>query len=303
MAKFSKWIDAAAGDPLDKVAADSLRSRLEPVEHFVRLAAADPNGDIENVHQMRVWSRRAAAATRLYKDMLPKRRRKWLNQTLKDIRGAAGDARDDDVFAMRLASEPDKAKAARVLDKVRDHRSAAQRPIVRLSRKLMASGLFERKVRKLLAKVRFRGDAAAAPADFHAWAVGQLRDQHNGFFAASKADFSDYENLHCFRIAGKELRYAVELLAPAFDESLRIQTYPLIQDLQDRLGEINDHATASARLAAWSGEVDDAELREYLRSLQQYEETQMAAKRQDFLDWWSGELADRLLDELGRLIV
>jgi CHAD domain-containing protein len=298
MAKYSKWIQAAPGDPLDQVAVRSLRSRLDPLEHYVPLAASGSDENIEYVHQMRVWSRRAAAALRLYKELLPKRRRKWLNRTLKTIRGAAGDARDDDVFALRLAADAEDPRAARLLGKVREHRASAQRPIVRLNRKLMQSGLFERKVRKLLGKVRFRGRPEECATDFHAWAVRQLDRHREAFFAASLADFSDYANLHRFRIAGKQLRYAVELLAPAFGDALQTETYPLIENLQDRLGEINDHAAAAARLDEWAKQVHGKELQEYLAALQRQEEARMANKRAAFLDWWSEELAGRLHEGL-----
>ena len=88
------------------------------------------------------------------------------------------------------------------------------------------------------------------------------------FFEASEADFGDYALLHAFRIEGKHLRYAMEIFAAAFEPSFRDQLYPLIADLQDRLGKINDHATASERFTSWLSEsdVDDA-LRSTLETL------------------------------------
>ena len=126
MAKFVKWVEAGPDELLEDVAVRSLDSRLQPVMHYVPLAAKHPERDVENVHQMRVWARRATAAMSLYKELLPKRRRKWINAQLKAIRRAANDARDDDVFLQRLADDTQHAAAVRpLLDKVRSHREMA----------------------------------------------------------------------------------------------------------------------------------------------------------------------------------
>ena len=105
MAKFIKWMEASPDELLEDVAVRSLDSRLQPVMHFVPLAAKHPEQDVEYVHQMRVWARRASAAVSLYETLLPKRRRKWISAQLKWIRRAANDARDSDVFALRLAAD------------------------------------------------------------------------------------------------------------------------------------------------------------------------------------------------------
>jgi CHAD domain-containing protein len=49
------------------------------------------------------------------------------------------------------------------------------------------------------------------------------------------------------RICGKRVRYAMELLAGALDHSFRRELYPTFAEVQEKLGTINDHATAIAR--------------------------------------------------------
>ena len=75
------------------------------------------------------------------------------------------------------------------------------------------------------------------------------------FFAAADGDLSDVKALHSFRIAGKRLRYAMELFAAAFPPAFREELYPLVEELQEKLGEINDHAAAAARLEEWQAEL------------------------------------------------
>ena len=62
------------------------------------------------------------------------------------------------------------------------------------------------------------------------------------------ADLSDVANLHQMRISGKRVRYAMELLAGAFDDSFRTELYPIYAEVQELLGTINDHATAITML-------------------------------------------------------
>ncbi len=299
MQKFSKWIQASPDEPLVDVAMRSLQSRLEPVAYYTRMAAIKASEDIEYVHQMRVWSRRASAAVRLYRKLLPKKRRKWLNRSLDEIRRSAGDARDDDVFSLRLAADREDPRAALVLADVRTQRCSAQRQIDRLYQKMFKSGRFERGAAKLLSKVRIRNKAVAdGSICFHEWSLVRYQAEVTAFFCASESDLSIYENLHRFRIAGKQLRYSIELLAPAFGDVLREKAYPLILDLQDRLGEINDHASAVRRLAIWSEHTDDPDQSGYLDELQRHEQQRMAQQRQVFLGWWSGSVVKRLRRDL-----
>ncbi|NLF72268.1 MAG: CHAD domain-containing protein [Candidatus Anammoximicrobium sp.] len=289
MAKFLKWVEAGPDELLEDVAVRTLDSRLQPVMHYVPLAAKHPERDIEHVHQMRVWARRAKAAMSLYEELLPKRRRKWINAQLQAIRRAANDARDDDVFLQRLAGDAEHAAAARpLLDAVRHHRQEAQRPIVKLWKDLFELGRFPRRCAKLLRKVGLRGAAAdAGPIAFRPWAENRIQPLLDAFFAAAEADLSDLGAMHRFRIAGKKLRYAIELLAPAFGESLRTQAYPALQDLQDRLGQINDLAAAQSCLKRWLEQAEGSQQTAYLQQMLDQEQQRLEAQRSECLAWWN----------------
>jgi CHAD domain-containing protein len=289
MAKFIKWVEAVSDEMLEDVAVRSLDSRLQPLLHFVPLAAKHPEQDVEYVHQMRVWARRAAAAVSLYEPLLPKRRRKWMNAQLKRIRRAANDARDSDVFAQRLAADKKQPPAAHLLAHVRIHRREAQQPIVAVWKELFEHGRFPRRAAKLLRKVRLRDEPAAIePIRFGPWAKERIQPVLEQFFTTAAADMSRVEALHQFRIAGKKLRYAIELLAPAFAESLRTQAYPFIQDLQEKLGKINDLATAETRLKRWLEHAADAGETAYLQELLNQEQRCLEERSNEFLAWWNG---------------
>jgi CHAD domain-containing protein len=79
----------------------------------------------------------------------------------------------------------------------------------------------------------------------------------------------------------------MELLAPAFDESLRTQAYVAVQDLQERLGEINDLASAQARLQRWLEQANSSEQAAYLQQALSREQQRLEQRRREFLAWWN----------------
>ncbi|HUG17662.1 MAG TPA: CHAD domain-containing protein, partial [Planctomycetaceae bacterium] len=90
MPQFDKWInDLSAIDPVGRVARRSVRLRLEAVGYYLPLAAKHAGENIEHVHQLRVWTRRALAALDLFTELLPKAEEKWFRKTLHKIRRAA----------------------------------------------------------------------------------------------------------------------------------------------------------------------------------------------------------------------
>jgi CHAD domain-containing protein len=246
-----KWVEASAGDRTSEVCARTLRGRLGAVLHFLPLAAKKSEKDIEQVHQLRVWSRRATAALGMYEDFLPRRRSAWMKKQLKRVRRAANEARDCDVLLGRLQKKKQPGRAAKHwLAALRAERRDAQKAIVAVYRRLARGKCFARRIDKLLERIRPRRGESVAPTDvsFGDWARQRLGSVVEGFLSGIPEDRKDEAALHQLRIRGKELRYAVELLAGAFPNELRTKIYPILGEMQDRLGRINDLATAKTRL-------------------------------------------------------
>ena len=73
MARKSKWIESdSLHEPASAVAQRAIRARLETVWQWLPMAAEGPVEDVENLHQLRVSTRRAAAALELFEPMLPR---------------------------------------------------------------------------------------------------------------------------------------------------------------------------------------------------------------------------------------
>lgn len=294
MAQSAKWIEASPGERLVDVAARSLRKRLKPVRRYLSLAAKHAEEDIEYLHQLRVWSRRAHATVRMYGELLPRRRAAWIKKQLKRIRSATNDARDDDVFTSRLVAEPADPCSARLLPRVRAHRREAQQPLRDLYRRLTRGDRFDRRVSKLLQRVRPRRKPKRKKMKFGKWAERRLPPLVCDFLDAGRRDLSDDENLHQFRIRGKTLRYALELLSAAFPSKLHRDVYPLLSELQERLGEVNDHAAAQTRIGHWIDQDDNPEELACLNKMLQEERLQQQEKRDAFFAWWTSEREQEL---------
>jgi CHAD domain-containing protein len=283
-----KWIqDVSPSDRTSDVAVQTLPGRLCAVLYYLPLAAENADEDLEHVHQLRVWTRRATAALRLYKDLIPRRRYSWMEKQLKRVRRAANDARDCDVLIERLKKKQSSRATNRWLEAVRAERAEAQTAIVAVYERLCDGDRFKRRIDKLLERVHCRGErkTSSQAEPFGEWARAYFRPVVDRFFAAVPAEQTDEAALHQFRICGKQLRYNMELLAGAFPDEFRTRLYPTIEAMQDRLGEINDLATAKSRLREKIEAAGDRKEAASWRRLLTNEQVQLNMARQQFWEW------------------
>jgi CHAD domain-containing protein len=305
MGRNTKWIDSRPDDPVEEVARRAFEARLERLWHYVQTSVSEPLAETENVHQLRVFARRAAAAMEIFADWLPRRRGHWMRKQLKRLRKAAGEARDLDVLEMRWSESLESLPAPQknlLLEQVKRRRRKAQWPIEDIHNKL-ADKNFERRARKFVKRIRLRGDHAQ-PCDER---LGCLARKALGrlaipYLQAASLKTPDAESLHAFRIRSKEVRYAMEIFAGAFDEDFRQQLYPIVAALQDQLGEIQDHVTAQQYLAAWRDETESFAVQQAIEAGIEHEQQSFEACREKFLAWWTPERRDDLRNRFARYI-
>ena len=243
-----KWIEGLTPDtPAVDAARAVLAARLGGVRHYFPLAVGSP-GAVENVHQLRVATRRAAAALRLFRPLVPAKPYKQLRGTLRAIRTAAGHARDWDVFALGLDKSPalHKApmKAARefLTTYALGCRAAAQH-------ELDAAALSQTDALEVVGSHLLD---ALKPGDGEPYATvaeEAMTDLLDRFALRLDADTATAEELHALRIHGKQLRYAMELFADCYAAPFRDALYPAVEALQGHLGDIQDGEVGVARLA------------------------------------------------------
>jgi CHAD domain-containing protein len=286
-----KWITDLGPDlTIAQAARIALRERLESVRDT--LAPVLQQNDPDSVHRLRVATRRADAALHIFCETLPYKTYKKARKRLRGLRKSAGVARDSDVFffnvlahrvdrpavdltgvefvagyalGMRTAAQPELEKSVRenrsefdefIKDIVAGVSAAARDPqLVYLSRTLISSLLHE------------------------------LED-------AASGNLTDYRHLHQVRIAGKRLRYAMEVFAYCFAEPFRESVYPQIEQMQETLGNANDCHVAVNHLLVLRARVQASSRVEWNRVragfnelLRQYK-SRLIQERRRFTVWW-----------------
>src|SRR5262245_47841858 len=238
-----KWIPGLTADtPPAEAARRVLAERLHVVRHFLPLAVATPEKDVEFVHQLRVGTRRAGAALKIFGDCMTAKKARELRKSVRRIRRAAGEARDWDVFLDVLAAWAPKRPAAEQhgLDLLRGyaftHRQEAQAGLADVADTAPENPEDD--------DIQSDSD----PKRLADLALATLDPVLNDFDTLMAKDLADYSHLHQIRIAGKRLRYAMEVFADCFAPKFRDELYPAIEEMQEILGDANDSHVAQQRL-------------------------------------------------------
>lgn len=292
----SKWVKGVSEKlPLHEAAHRILQSRLFAVWHWLPLAADKSGEDVEYVHQLRVSTRRAVEAVRVFSDLVPKSARQALHARLRQVRLAADEARNLDVLCaefVRCADKSCESTCGRIADAIRQRRQDAQQPIISVYAELRA-WTFNDRITCLLEDVRSRSKGKSEPP-FGRHAPRYLKPAVRNFFKASNADLSCDEALHNLRIRTKKLRYTMEIVETAFAPCFRKSLYRQISALQDVMGMVNDHATARVFFSEWAGKTEDAQQKTFFQGILQAEKKAHEDLRQVFCSIWTPKSARKL---------
>lgn len=308
MAADGKWIDGLDGAmDVSDAARVVFAARLAAVMERLPRAVFDAVEDREHVHQVRVATRRAAAALRIFEDCLPKQGRP-LRQVLKKIRRAAGAARDWDVFQDEIAERMPRSTPRQkpgldfLLGYGQGCRSFAQEDLAALVP--LARSDFPSLVAGILESIDDTHDQSPLRARAIPHVTGLLQE----FDAAAVLDLHDYEHLHSVRILGKQLRYSVEIFASCFDSEMQEKIYPAIEEMQDILGTANDSYVASNHLAAIASWLRSTQPKEWPRykpaldALTRSHQHRLPQQRRLFEKWWKSWRSSGLEDRLQEML-
>ena len=254
--------DDALRQPVSWVAKRTVDRRLGRVVRLFPKAAEHPEQDVAYVHDLRVAIRRATAALQMFSACLPRSPNADMKSQLKRVRRAAGPARDLDVLEERLsrlaASGGATVQLVAALDEVRRRRGKAGKRLLSEYKRARRRG-YKGRARDLSARIAWRGEGPE-PALID-WAGGEIRPAIERFVArSSSSNLTDPKALHRMRIAEKRMRYSLELLEGAGGAVEKVA--PVVEELQDRLGQISDHDTARGLLLRWRDSSRDEGMRE-----------------------------------------
>jgi len=264
---------------------------LRKTVRLVKQSARHSPRDAEQIHRLRVAIRHVDAALITFDSLLPARKCRRLRKRLSRLRRKAGKIRDLDVLLDRVAGSAGSTAAAGSSAAAPEPGADLREDRRTLALKLQSAALDEidehlkRRTRRIVRRIRWRGAGAApllsvAAAEFLTPAADDARK--NG-----TQDLSDLKRLHRFRVGLKRLRYAVEFLQPGLPCAPVGELQTVLSGLQQRLGDVCDHAAAVGLLAAEResprGAASAAALDELIRREQELLETQQTA----FVAWWN----------------
>lgn len=243
-----KWITGLKPSMAPQDAAQRvLEVRLKAVRAHFRPAVEVRDADVEHVHQLRVATRRCRAALDIFADVLRSETRDQLRKLLRAIRRAAGPARDADVLLLdlgeRLATASPEAAAGMhwAAGQLIAQRSLAQQLLEEAYQEL-APSLERFRIETLSGKQLRKSDLGRATLKQMA---RRLLRQHVADLEAAGREARTQEQLHEMRIAGKRLRYAMEIFGDCFASAFRRELYPRVEALQEILGTVNDAFNAA----------------------------------------------------------
>ncbi len=218
--------------------------------------------DPEEVHDMRVATRRMRAAIKLLQDALPERAR-WVRDELKTFAGALGDVRDLDVQLEQIekwsegADEEGREALSRTGKALERQREEARGRLI----EALDSARYERLESSFAHMLKLGPTRETAPgggpdprskADEPVLSAGPALLSHRYRKWSKLADRidegSDPEDFHELRKEGKRLRYALEFFSQVYGEETTSELIRSLKALQDDLGRHQDAIVATERL-------------------------------------------------------
>ncbi|MGH3089539.1 MAG: CHAD domain-containing protein [Rubrobacteraceae bacterium] len=225
----------------------------EQFEIFLRYEPATRVGeDSEDLHDMRVASRRLRAAMQVFKEALPVRSKRFRDE-LKWIAGVLGEVRDLDVQLEQLdewvseADPEDREPLGELRGVLEERREKARKAMLRA----LDSRRYARFVESYSAFLRRGPSRRSANARRRVLEAAPeiIARRYQKFRKVGDVieDDSPAEEYHELRKRGKRLRYTLEFFSKVYGKSVT-ERIKALKSLQDVLGDHQDAVVATAQL-------------------------------------------------------
>jgi CHAD domain-containing protein len=139
---------------------------------------------------------------------------------------------------------------------------------------------------------------AASAAVVHREVDRRLRSITARFVKRADRRLRHERSIHRLRIAGKKLRYALEVSASIVPVSRGDEGEVLLRRIQDRFGTAMDHAVVAASLRGWADEEADSGRRRAVLAAHERTSKQARKAKRACLDWWTVARRKRFLRRL-----
>lgn len=275
--------------PVRDAARMVLADRLNAV-HAEFGRAAEITTNPEPIHQLRVTTRRAGAALAVFTDRLDTSAANSARKRLRQLRRSAAQARDADVFLAVLETwapgQPNVAKPGFyfLYGHTVAERRASQIHVVKAIERVESK--WRRQAVHLIRGVR---GGREPMSEFAAPIIASLVRKFSA--AIDAADFDDAPRLHSLRVAGKRVRYALEILTLALPADAVEPLHAALTNLQRILGIAQDNTQAIRRLDRLLDDLATlrprvlANVRGGIHAFRSFQREQWAEQRAAFVAW------------------
>ncbi len=288
-----------AEGPAGEAARATLEARLEDVERLLTRALGDGSEDERTIHRLRVSTRRASAALRVFKAWVPKSSRTVVGDQLRRVRRTAGEARMCDVQLVQFRELLGRSAEALgpaigvVVGRIVESRVHAGASVRALGEDEQCHPRALRRARTALVD-SIGGPKSKAAREglsgmtLRALASEQMPELVARMEAAGAADLGVVDNVHALRIVGKRLRYATEIFEACFEPASHVELLARLTDFQDHLGELNDLWEMIQRVERYASDAATGrELADGLDRLRLELSGRFDRAHRGFLAWWA----------------
>jgi CHAD domain-containing protein len=234
--------------PMAEIVTRLTRHSMARMLKFYERSVSDPQDDPEDVHQLRVYCRRLSASIDSFRPFLQADSVKKLKRTTRQVRRAAGHARDMDVALEDLrqwsrSASPREAEGVVFLAGwLSGARALAQETLEQAYQAIPPKELW-RVLEDSLAVDEARNTRGAFEAHGR-----ELVVEHLGRLIDDLTTGSSLRDLHEIRVDLKRLRYTLELFGQVLEKGLSKSILTTCRELQDDLGTHQDAVVAVQRL-------------------------------------------------------
>lgn len=226
---------------------------------FDLLSRLPEDDDVELIHDIRVFSRRLSEGLAVMRPAITSPSVDVIGEWLSSTRSALGPVRDADVMRQLLGEMADRKRGLSRFPAVvtfAEELGRQRTPRLIRARETLSQAVVEDRgaqVERLLARSVNRAvSPAALEGDLSRRLRRRVRRRRKAFLqlARQAAGSGRGKDLHAARIAGKKIRYALELAdeSGVLDATAEIKQFRLIQDT---LGRLNDLTVLRRRVVAF----------------------------------------------------
>ena len=204
--------------------------------------------ETEDIHDLRVASRRVRVALDIFRQFLPAKKYKVWEPAVAGLTKAFGNTRDLDVqltfingFFKTHDEPPNRPGGRRLKLRLEQKRSKLKQQLEEKLAEVQKDGILQKIINELKNQAADSPSAITPPAPIFELSFNMINKRLDDFlFYEIYLPFPERSReLHLMRIAAKRLRYSLEIFAPLYPDGLD-NTLEIMRSVQTGLGEIRD---------------------------------------------------------------